>query len=166
MGQPLRVILTEKPDVAKHVAEFFGIDKREGGAYRLRDGNYVTWMIGHLLDQGKPEDYMGEAQKAARGFAQLPIMPEAFKSFPDADKKEQLRAVVALLKKADIVVNAGDVDREGQLISDETMLYAGVDPAGKTKPIERVIIRANNHASLKAAFAQGAIRENGERENG
>jgi len=164
MSQPLRVILTEKPDVAKHVAEFFGVEKRENGAYRLRDGNYVTWMIGHLLDQGKPEDYMGEAQKAARGFAQLPILPDGFKSFPDADKKDQLRAVVALLKKADIIVNAGDVDREGQLISDETMLYAGVDPAGRTKPVERVVIRANNHASLKAAFAQGAIRKNGETE--
>lgn len=160
----LRVILTEKPDVAKHVAEFFGVEKRENGAYRLRDGNYVTWMIGHLLGQGEPEDYMGEAQKAARGFAQLPILPDAFKSFPDADKKEQLRAVVALLKKADIIVNAGDVDREGQLISDETMIYAGVDPSGRTKPVERVIIRANNHASLQAAFAPGAIRKNGDTE--
>lgn len=159
---PLRVIITEKPDVAKHVAEFFGYEKREAGAYRLKDGNYVTWMIGHMLDQGKPEDYMGEAQKAARGFAQLPILPEQFRHFPDPDKREQLRHIVSLLKKADIVVNAGDVDREGQLISDETLQYAGIDPAGRTKPVERVIIRANNHASLKAAFERAAVLNNGE----
>lgn len=158
----MRVYLTEKPDVALHVAEFFGYQKREAGAYWLKNGDAVTWMIGDMFDQGKPEDYMSESQKALRGFAQLPILPANFKDFPDAQKRDQLRHLASLIKRADIVVNAGDIDRQGQYIADKTIRYAGVDPSGSGKPVERVLIKALNHASLAGAFAQSAVRKNGE----
>ncbi|WP_203224859.1 DNA topoisomerase [Candidatus Glomeribacter gigasporarum] len=158
------MILTEKPDVAKHVAEFFGIEQKLKGAYRLKNGDWVTYNVGHLLDLGTPEDYMSEAQKAARGFAQLPILPKPFRHFPDPEKLEQLKTVVKLLKEADIIVNAGDIDREGQWIADEVIAYAGIDPAGATKPVERVLIRANNDASLRTAFDPSNRRKNGEAE--
>ncbi|MGN5477601.1 hypothetical protein ACTMU2_13930 [Cupriavidus basilensis] len=67
----MRVYLTEKPDVAKHVAEFFGYERRESGAYWLKNGDAVTWMIGDMFDQGKPEDYARRVSEALRGFAQL-----------------------------------------------------------------------------------------------
>ncbi len=159
---PMRTYLTEKPDVAKHVAEFFGIKQKLKGAYLLQNGDYVTNNIGHLLDLGSPEDYMSEAQKATRGFEQLPILPQRFRHFADKEKTEQLRTVVKLLKEADIIVNAGDTDREGQLIADEVIAYAGIDPAGTGKPVERVLISANNEASLRNAFAPANRRKNGE----
>ncbi|MBN3744779.1 hypothetical protein G3N96_04925 [Burkholderia sp. Se-20373] len=157
-----RTILTEKPDVAKHVAEFFGIEKRLPGAYLLKNGDYVTNNVGHLLGIGSPEDYMSEAQKAARGFDQLPILPPKFRHFADKEKADQLRTVVKLLKEADIIVNAGDIDREGQLIADEVIAYAGFNPDGSGKPVERVLITANNEASLRNAFASQNRRKNGE----
>ncbi len=107
---------------------------------------------------------MSEAQKTARGFAQLPILPPSFRHFPDPKKRDQLKTVVQLLKEADIIVNAGDIDREGQLIADEVIAYAGIDPAGATKPVERVLIRANNAASLCTAFDPSNRRANGEAE--
>lgn len=158
----MTVVLTEKPDVAKHVAEFFGIAERLDGAYVTKNGYYVTNNIGRMLHTGNPEDYMDESQKAARGFAQLPIIPHKFKRFPNEDTKKQFNVVMKLLKKADVIVNAGDIDRMGQLISDEMFAYAGIDPNGKDKPIKRVLIRANNHDSLKAAFDPANIRSNGE----
>lgn len=161
---PVRTILTEKPDVAKHIAEFFGIEKRLQGGYLLKNGDYVTYNVGHLLGIGTPEDYMGEAQKAARGFAQIPVLPDQFRHFPDKTKADQLRSVVKFLKLADIVVNAGDIDREGQLIADEVIAYAGINPDGSGKPVERVLITANNEASLRAAFATNNRRKNGESE--
>lgn len=39
---PVRTYLTEKPDVAKHVASYLGIESRLPGAYRLKNGDYVT----------------------------------------------------------------------------------------------------------------------------
>lgn len=161
---PKRVILTEKPDVAKHVAEFLGIEKKLKGAYQLKNGDYVTYNVGHLLSLGEPEKYMDDARKAARGFDQLPILPNRFQAFPDPQKLDQLKTVVRLLKEADIIVNAGDIDREGQLIADETIAYAGIDPAGNSKPVERVLIRANNKASLQVAFDLSNRRNNGESE--
>jgi len=161
---PVRVYISEKPDAAKHVAEFLGVAKRLKGAYLLNNGDYVTNNIGHLLHIGKPEDYMSEDQKAARGFSALPILPERFRFFPDPDKREQLNVVLDLLKKADIIVNAGDPDREGQAISNSTIAFAGIDPAGKTKPVERVVVRAYDDASLRTAFDMKNRLRNGEPE--
>jgi len=158
----MTVVLTEKPDVAKHVAEFFGIEQRQDGVYITKNGYYVTHNIGRMLNTGTPEDYMDEAQKALRGFAQLPILPAKLKRFPNDDTKKQFNTVIKLLKKADVIINAGDIDRMGQLISDEVFEYAGIDPSGRTKPIKRVLIRANNHDSLKAAFSPANIKSNGD----
>jgi DNA topoisomerase-3 len=162
---PVRVYISEKPDAAKHVAEFFGVAQVLKGAYLLTNGDYVTNNIGHLLTIGKPEDYMSEGQKAARGFNALPILPERFKFFPEARKQEQLNVVVNLMKKADIIVNAGDPDREGQAISNSTIAFAGFNPAGTTeKPVERVIVRAYDKASLQTAFDMKNRLRNGEPE--
>ncbi|HDR9070492.1 TPA: hypothetical protein QDA90_005874 [Burkholderia vietnamiensis] len=101
-----RTILTEKPDVAKHVAEFFGIEKRLPGAYLLKNGDWVTNNVGHLLGIGVPEDYMSEAQKAARGFGQLPVLPPEFRHFADKEKADQLRTVVRLTTEEQRVFDA------------------------------------------------------------
>lgn len=161
---PVRCYLAEKPNVAKNIAEFLGIKSRLSGAYLLNNGDYVTNNIGHLIGIGDPDDYLSDAQKLLRGFAQLPIIPERFRPFPDRTKMDQVRTVVKLLKEADIIVNAGDIDREGQLIADEMIAYAGFDPAGRDKPVERVLITALDEASLRAALSPSARRSNGEPE--
>ncbi|MGN5477602.1 hypothetical protein ACTMU2_13935 [Cupriavidus basilensis] len=40
----------------------------------------------------------------------------------------------------------------GRYIADKTIRYAGVDPGGGGKPVERVLIKALNHASLVGAL--------------
>lgn len=159
---PVRTYLTEKPDVAKHVASYLGIESRLPGAYRLKNGDYVTNNIGHLIHIGNPDDYLTDAQQQLRGFDQLPIMPGEFKTFPDRSKMDQIKVVVKLLKEADIIVNAGDIDREGQLIADEIIEYAGFDPAGRNKPVERVLITALDDESLRRALTADARLSNGE----
>lgn len=157
---PKRVIFTEKPDAAMNVATFLGIAERREGYYILKNGDIASNGIGHLLNQGVPEDYMTEAQKNLRGFDQLPMLPSQFRHFPSPDKKKQLNILVKLFKEADIIVNAGDVDREGQYIFNETVAYAGIDPHGRDKPIERVLMTSFTDTALKAAFAD--VRRNGD----
>ena len=67
-----------------------------------------------------------------------------------------------LLKEADIIVNAGDIDREGQLIADEIITYAGFDPAGRNKAVERVLITALDDESLRRALMPETRFSNGE----
>jgi DNA topoisomerase-3 len=48
-----------------------------------------------------------------------------------------------LLKSCKEVVNAGDVDREGQRIVDEVLEYVGIDPGGADKPVWRLPLVSN-----------------------
>ena len=51
--------------------------------------------------------------------------------------KAQLAVIKGLIKQADCVVNAGDPDREGQLLVDEVIDFLGYP---KTKPVQRCLI--------------------------
>ncbi|CAB3804369.1 DNA topoisomerase 3 [Paraburkholderia ultramafica] len=77
---------------------------------------------------------------------------------PDKRTADHLRTVVKLLKEADIIVNASGLDREGRLRADEVIAYAGFDPAGSGKLVERVAITATNKASLRVALASPVRR--------
>ena len=52
---------------------------------------------------------------------ELPIIPETWQLEATASCKEQLKVIKGLLKTANLVVNAGDPDREGQLLIDEVL---------------------------------------------
>lgn len=176
---PYRVYITEKPSVAKALAEYLGVVKREEGCYHVKGGDTVTHLIGHLLVQAEPNHYLTEAQRArSRTFETLPIIPVQWVTLPKPETSErgqvktrngkpvpmaQLGIVCKLLVKADIIVNAGDIDREGQLVADEVIEHAGFDPAGSPKkPVERILLAALDNASIAKALA--SPRMNGEPE--
>ncbi len=50
----------------------------------------------------------------------LPIIPKVWKTAAKEEAKERLQVIADLFKKASSVVNAGDPDREGQLLVDES----------------------------------------------
>ena len=58
-----RTWLTEKPSVAKALAEYLGVDKRFPGYYVLKNGDVVTHAIGHLVEQAEPDAYLPETLK-------------------------------------------------------------------------------------------------------
>lgn len=175
-----RVYLTEKPSVAKALAEYFGVDKREQGYFRVKGGDIVTHAIGHLVEQAPPDRYLPEALRG-KFFAKeaLPLIPDEWikEPKPDLDEKRrpridksgkpipipQLAIVTRLLKDADIVVNAGDIDREGQYLADELIEWAGIPPEGSRKPVERILITSLDSNSLKRAI-NAPRRSNGEPE--
>jgi hypothetical protein len=65
--------LSEKPSVAREIANIVGATDREDG-YIHGNGYMVTWALGHLVGLAMPEDY------GFRGFVRenLPIIPETF----------------------------------------------------------------------------------------
>lgn len=174
-SRPGRLWIVEKPSVARDLVAGLGLAKgakvvnasssRADGCYKLSNGDAVTFLFGHLIEPV----FLSDEAKAARPeeyFAKvLPIKVADFTYQPKADHNKdgtlkmrdgkpvppaQYGIVVRLIKAAKEIVNAGDIDREGQLIVDELLLHAGVDPEGGTKPIWRMPLVSNKEEDIAA----------------
>lgn len=149
----MRLIIAEKPSVAAAIADALGGGKKGPGFYDLPSINTkVTWCYGHLLEQEQPEYYV-EGGKVLS--SHLPVIPEIFKLSPRPKAADQVKVIKSLLKEASEVVNAGDADREGQLLVDELFPYLGW--TGKTG---RLWLSSLDSESVKLALAK--IKQNSE----
>ena len=142
--------IAEKPDIGRTLAAYLWKDdcKKETGYIRNGD-TAVTWAIGHILMQGTPEMY-GEEYKV---WSNYPIIPQRWITKPAANTAKQFDIVTKLLKDADVVIHAGDPDREGQLLIDEILDYCNFKGE-----VRRLLLSAKDDESLKRAFAE--IRDN------
>ena len=148
----MRLFIAEKPSVAKAIAAELGVANKTGSSIECRDGSTVTWCFGHLLEQAEPDDYLpDDVPKTKKGkkiwrLEDLPIFPTEWKTYPksDAGVKKQLSAIGKLIKSADRLVNAGDPDREGQLLVDEV-----IEHFKSRKPVERFWVSAVDPASIR-----------------
>ena len=52
----MKVIIAEKPSVAKNIAEALNIKNRKDG-YFVGPGYYITWAFGHLVQLYDAKDY-------------------------------------------------------------------------------------------------------------
>lgn len=111
----MRLIVAEKPSVARDIASALG-SHRKGRGSLAGDGWTVTWALGHLAELAPPDAY-GEEYKRWR-LESLPILPESFKVRVNSRTREQFNVVKGLLNDPAVreVVNACDAGREGELI--------------------------------------------------
>ena len=118
----MKVIIAEKPSVAREIAAVVGAAVRRDG-YIEGNGYAVTWAFGHLVGPAMPEAY------GIEGFHRenLPILPETFileprkvksgKAYkPDPGAEKQLGILKELFDKAERIIVATDAGREGELI--------------------------------------------------
>ncbi len=120
------VIIAEKPSLGRNIAAAIGhMAKRDG--YLEGSGYIVTWAFGHLFSLADIESYTGGESGARWTMNNLPCFPEKFrfelrksdnKKSPDAGVIKQFGIIKALVNRPDVdtVVNAGDADREGEII--------------------------------------------------
>ncbi|EHR31897.1 DNA topoisomerase III (plasmid) [Megamonas funiformis] len=141
----MKVFIAEKPDIGKAIANYlWKNDYKKQQGYFEKDGDViVTWAYGHILRLATPQEY-DEKYKFWKNY---PIIPKKWQIKPSANTKKQLDVILQLLKKADIVINAGDPDREGQLLIDEILDYAGYKGT-----VQRLLLNAKDDVSLKRAF--------------
>lgn len=129
---PDLLYIAEKPKLAAAIAEArakkLGV-KAQKGQTEWRVGNdAVTWLFGHMYELANPDQY---DQRYKQWKAEdLPIIPDKWRRSPHKDKSAHLNAIRGLLKQSKIVVNAGDAEREGQLLVDELLEEMGWDPFG------------------------------------
>jgi DNA topoisomerase-3 len=138
------VYIAEKPDIGRTLAEYLwhGNAKKEKG-FIYNSDIIVTWAFGHILGLAMPEAYGIEY----KSWQQYPILPSPFKLVPAMATKPQLNLIQKLLATADLVIHAGDPDREGQLLIDEIIKFCHYQG-----PVQRLLINAKDNDSLKLAF--------------
>jgi len=123
------LIIAEKPSLARNILS--GIAKLQSDEMKKFNGYYeggnyvVTWVFGHLFSLADVEDY-SPTPDGKWTMDNLPCFPEKFKfNLRKNDKKEvdsgvekQFNIIKRLCNRNDIdtIVNAGDSDREGEII--------------------------------------------------
>ena len=136
----MRVIIAEKPSMAREIAKYLPGSEEKANGYIQRGDTCVTWCFGHLFEQAPPDAYLpsptpdmlGKNGKRRWSRSELPIIPKQWKlqinTQGGGGNRQQYEVIKGLVKKASEIVVAGDADREGQLLVDEVLQQAGVDP--------------------------------------
>ena len=142
----MKLVITEKPSVAQTVAKVIGAYKREDG-YIEGSGYIVSWCVGHLVELAQPQEYDEKYEKWR--FADLPILPDEWKTVVSSATKEQYGVLKKLMHREDVdaVINACDAGREGEAIF--RLVY---EKAGCKKPMLRLWISSMEDTAIKAGF--------------
>ena len=142
----MKLFIAEKPSLARAIAAGIGVGKNFNGYISLNGGEeIVSWCYGHILENFQPEDYAEKYRKWR--MEDLPIIPIQWKLKVKSDAAKQFKIIRDLIGKADIIVNAGDPDREGQLLVDEVL-----DFVGNRKPVQRILLNALDEKSVRQSL--------------
>jgi DNA topoisomerase-3 len=142
------LLIAEKPSVGQDLARVLpGPFKKQEGFLEGPD-HVITWAVGHLVQLAEPEAY--DAKYKSWRMGDLPIVPERFKlEVRDERSRKQMTAVSKQLRREDIdvVVNACDAGREGELIFAYLFEKAKAD-----KPVKRLWLSSMTNQAMKAAL--------------
>lgn len=117
----MKLIIAEKPSLAKKIIEAIGDMKSyEQGSYYKGNGYIVTSVFGHLLTLYDLNDYLKKENPKVWDLEDLKFFPEEFKFKLKNDKgvRDRYKLIKELIKDEEIIeiVNAGDADREGEVL--------------------------------------------------
>jgi len=159
-------ILTEKPSVAKDIAQALNIDtKPEKEGYFQGLGFMITYAFGHLVSLSLPEDY-GKSRLAK---TDLPFLPNPFtltvrkKKTPkgmvtDRSAAKQLEIIRKVFDQCESIIVATDAGREGELIF--RYIYSYLECK---KPFKRLWISSMTNQAICEGFKnlrEGALYDN------
>ena len=133
----MKLILAEKPSVAKTIASFLGAKTRHNG-YFEGNGYIITYAVGHLVSLYDMKDYDKDKYSGSWKMDNFPFIPQdKFKFKVESSKKDQFNIVKTLIHRDDIeyIINATDNDREGELIAFLIFLMAK-----NKKPVKRILV--------------------------
>jgi len=143
----ITLIVAEKPSVAKSIASALGAASRKDG-YFEGNGYLVSYAFGHLYTLANTKDYKPEM--AGWKLEDYPFIPEQFqyKAIDDTGVRKQIKTLKDLASKADLIVNACDGDREGELIFAEIKNDLKV-----SKPMKRLWITSHTPKDIAKGMA-------------
>lgn len=143
-----KLIIAEKPSVAKSIASALGASSKADGFYE-GSGLLVSWCVGHLVS---PMDAGGYDERFKKWrYDDLPILPEPFRYVLAPGKEDAFENLRALMNRPDVdtIVNACDAGREGELIF--RLMY---EMAGCRKPVLRLWISSMEDSAIREGFSE------------
>ena len=131
----MKLIITEKPSVAREFAKVLKVNMSNKGNYLESEEWIITWCVGHLVTMSYPEVY-DEKLKWWR-LDTLPFMPKEYKYEIIKNVQNQFEVVKKLLQREDLteIYNAGDSGREGEYIQRLVFMMAKPNPNAKMKRV-------------------------------
>ncbi len=149
------LIIAEKPSVAtdlsKALAKTLGKFEKKGKSrdaqYFENDNAAITSAVGHLVELKMPTGPNGK--NLPWNFNVLPAIPKKFELQPIEQSANRLKHVLALARKKDIdvIVNACDAGREGELIFQYIMDIGKVN-----KPVKRLWMQSMTTGAIQEAW--------------
>ncbi len=120
----MKLIIAEKPSLARNICAGIGkMDKKDG--YFINNEYIVSWAFGHLFSLADVESYT-DVKSSGWTLDNLPCFPDSFKfELRKAENKKvdygvekQFKILKTLCNRSDVdtIINAGDADREGEII--------------------------------------------------
>ena len=147
MGKTL--VIAEKPSVATDIAKVLKAKRDKSKDFFENDDYVISSAVGHLLQLAVPEKY--DIKRGKWSFDKLPHLPPQFTLQPIAKSEARLKVLKRLMKRKDVdmLVNACDAGREGELIFRYIIQHA------KAKhPIQRLWLRSMTPTAIRDGFAQ------------
>jgi DNA topoisomerase-3 len=152
MGKTL--IIAEKPsvmnDLSKALSKALGKFNKVGAGRDIHyenDNAVITSAVGHLVELRMPMGPNGK--KLPWKFDVLPAIPENFDLDPIEQSEAKLKKVLKLAKRKDVdlIVNACDAGREGELIFRYIMEIGKID-----KPVKRLWMQSMTTGAIVDAW--------------
>ena len=154
----MKLIIAEKPSLARNIAAALGVTTRQDGFMAGKD-YLVTWAFGHLFSLADVEDYQSGREDGRWSMDNLPCFPKEFRfslrrgadKKVDAGVERQFATIRALCNRPDVdaIVNAGDADREGEIIVRLCISHA----LETKKPLLRLWLPDQTPETIRAAAA-------------
>lgn len=144
----MRLVLTEKPSVARDLARALGWRGRGEGCIE-GSGVCVTWCVGHLLEFADPAHY--NPSWRSWSLDTLPMVPERFALRARSSGSDQWAVVRRLLRDTRFteVINACDAGREGELI-----FRFAYEAAECALPVQRFWLSSLTDSAIQSAWGR------------
>lgn len=159
-GGKMVLIIAEKPSLGRNIAAGIGSFKRRDGY--LEGADYlITWAFGHLFSLADIEYYNPLPDGVKHwSMCNLPCLPESFNYVLRKDKDNrgddgilrQFQTIRTLCNREDVdtIVNAGDADREGEIIVRNCIVNA----LNEKKQVKRLWLPDQTPETVAAALKE------------
>ena len=145
-----KILITEKPSVAREFAKVLGINGANKNGYLESEEWIITWCVGHLVTMSYPEKY-DEKLKFWR-LDTLPFLPKEYKYevIPSVEKQFNIIKKLLLRDDVDTIYVSTDSGREGEYIYRLVEQEVGV----KGKNRKRVWIDSQTEEEIKRGIKE------------
>ncbi len=172
----MRLIIAEKPSLGRNIVD--AINGMGGASMQKKVGYFenadyiVTWAFGHLFSLSDIEFYSdpefeAKNEKARWSMENLPCFPNKFNfslrmgddGKPDAGVQSQFATIKSLCNRDDVdmIINAGDADREGEIIV--RLCISKSFDGEPTKELRRLWLPDQTPETIRSALAEMKLSE-------